>query len=161
MRMLLRLSSTITIVVVAALGVHCFAQATTSPLADCTVAALRVRIPTGTTITGARLVEAAGELPQHCQVDGRVATPGNEVNVRLGLAQQGNGKDYFVGVGGLAGTIGSLNKELARGHASASTNTGPVSSEERWGGDHAREFDDGSRGTHVTATNVVDSRMGR
>jgi len=151
MRMPVRLSSTIAIAAVVALGVHVFAQGTTSTLADCSVSALQAKAPAGTTITGARLVEAAGELPQYCQVDGHVATPGNEVNFRLGLPQRWNSTYYFVGVGGIGGTIGSLNTGLARGYASASTDTGHVSSDEGWGADRAKEIDYGYRGTHVTA----------
>jgi len=54
-----------------------------------------------------------GANPQFCQVDGHVATPGNEVNFRLGLPERWNGKYYFVGVGGTGGTIGRLDAGLA------------------------------------------------
>src|SRR6188474_2503796 len=73
-------------------------------LADCTVAALQTKAPKGTTITAASVVEAAQGVPQYCKVEGHVASPGNEVNFRLGLPTAWNGKYYFVGVGGLGGS---------------------------------------------------------
>jgi Tannase and feruloyl esterase len=120
-------------------------------LADCNVAALQAKAPKGTTITEAAVVEAAGNLPQYCRVDGHVASPGNEVNFRLGLPSAWNGKYYFVGVGGLGGSIGNLDAGLRRGYASASTDTGHVSSDPNWGSNRAKEIDYGHRGTHVTA----------
>jgi feruloyl esterase len=132
-------------------GVHVFTQESTSGFADCAVPALQARAPKGTVITGAATIAADGKLPKYCQVDGHVATPGNEVNFRLGLPERWNGKYYFVGVGGLGGSIGPLNKGLERGYASASTDTGHVSSDETWMANRAKEIDYGHRGTHVTA----------
>ncbi|HUR33112.1 MAG TPA: tannase/feruloyl esterase family alpha/beta hydrolase [Vicinamibacterales bacterium] len=151
MNRLFRLSGTTMVAVVAALGVHVSTQGTGSPLAACEVAALQARAPQGTTITGATVVDAAGRIPRYCRVDGHTATPGNEVNFRLGLPERWNGKYYFKGVGGTGGTIGSLNDGLVRGYASASTDTGHVASDENWGADRAKEIDYGHRGTHVTA----------
>ena len=71
------------------------------------------------------------------------------MNFRLGLPRQWNGKFYFQGVGGLAGTIGSLNTGLARGYAAASTDTGHASDDPNWMQDRAKEIDYGHRGTHV------------
>jgi feruloyl esterase len=81
----------------------------------------------------------------------RLGHRGNEVNFRLGLPDNWNGKFYFQGVGGLGGTIGNLDTGLARGYASASTDTGHVSSDPTWGSNRAKEIDYGHRGTHVTA----------
>jgi len=130
---------------------HVYTQEGASTPADCALPALQASAPRGTTITGAVTVEAAGKVPKHCLVDGHTATPGNEVNFRLALPERWNGKYYFVGVGGLGGTIGSLDKGLARGYASASTDTGHQSSDETWGSNRAKEIDYGHRGTHVTA----------
>ncbi len=77
--------------------------------------------------------------------------PGNEVNFRLGLPERWNGKYYFVGVGGLGGSIGSLNKGLERGYAAASTDTGHLTDDQTWMANRAKEIDYGHRGTHVTA----------
>ena len=121
------------------------------PVTECTVAALQAKAPKGTTITAAAVVEPAGNVPQHCKVDGHVAVPGNEVTFRLGLPTSWNGKYYFVGVGGLGGSIGNLNAGLTRGYASASTDTGHESSDPTWGANRVKEIDYGHRGTHVTA----------
>src|SRR5688500_3149053 len=117
----------------------------------CTRASLQAKAPPDTTVTDARLVEAQGRVPRHCLLDGHVAVPGNTVNFRLGLPTDWNGKFYFQGVGGLAGAIGSLTTGLARGYASASTDTGHSASDETWGSNRAKEIDYGHRGTHVTA----------
>jgi feruloyl esterase len=120
-------------------------------IADCTVAALQAKAPKGTTITAAEVVDASGDVPQYCRVDGHTSSPGNEVNFRLGLPAAWNGKYYFVGVGGLGGTIGNLDAGLRRGYASASTDTGHLASDPTWGSNRAKEIDYGHRGTHVTA----------
>ena len=116
---------------------------------DCTVERLQQRSPAGTTLTGAAMVEAAANVPAYCRVDGHAASQGNTVNFRLGLPMQWNGKFYFQGVGGLGGTIGSLNGGLARGYASASTDTGHAAADPDWMKDRAKEIDYGHRGTHV------------
>jgi feruloyl esterase len=140
--------STALAIAMAALGGHLSAQ--TAPV-TCAVAALQQKAPQGTTITAARVIEAKGNQPRYCEVDGHTATPGNEVNFRLGLPERWNGKYYFVGVGGLGGTIGRLDAGLARGYASASTDTGHDANDPTWGSNHAKEIDYGHRGTHVTA----------
>src|SRR4051812_18703771 len=63
--------------------------------ATCSIAALQQKAPAGTTITGAAVVDATGAQPSFCQVDGHVSVPGNEVNLRIGLPRQWNGKFYF------------------------------------------------------------------
>jgi feruloyl esterase len=118
---------------------------------DCTVATLQTKSPQGTTITAAAMVKADRNLPEYCRVDGHASSPGNEVNFRLGLPVTWNGKFLFTGVGGLGGSIGSLNSGLARGYASASTDTGHVSTDPSWGENRAKEIDYGYRGTHVAA----------
>lgn len=118
---------------------------------ECSVAAIQAKAPPGTTITAAAIVPADGKRPQYCRVDGHVASPGNEVNFRLGLPDGWNGKFLFQGVGGLGGTIANLDGSLARGYAAASTDTGHVSSDPTWGSNRAKEIDYGYRGTHVTA----------
>src|SRR4029079_14377355 len=81
---------------------------------ECTVTAVQAKAPKGTTITSAIVVEAGAGVPRYCNVDRHVSVPRNEVNVRLGLPETWNGKYYFVGVGGLGGTIGNLNAALTR-----------------------------------------------
>lgn len=121
---------------------------------ECSVASLQPRAPAGTTVTAATVIAASGATPQHCQVDATVATPGNTVNFRLGLPSAWNNKFYFEGVGGFAGSIGSLRPGLARGYASASTDTGHQggTTDASWAlGNPAKRIDYGHRGTHVTA----------
>ncbi len=118
---------------------------------ECSAAAIQARAPSGTTITAVALVPADGKRPQYCRVDGHTASPGNEVNFRLGLPDGWNGKFLFQGVGGLGGTIANLDSSLARGYAAASTDTGHVSTDPNWGANRAKEIDYGYRGTHVTA----------
>jgi feruloyl esterase len=138
-------------VALAAFETQLSSQSAAAGGADCTVAAVQAKAPKGTTITAAAVVPAADNLPQYCRVDGHVAVPGNEVNFRLGLPAGWNGKYYFVGVGGLGGSIGNLNAGLQRGYASASTDTGHQSSDQSWLSNRAKEIDYGHRGTHVTA----------
>ena len=116
---------------------------------QCTIGTLQQKAPAGTTITAAAMVEAVDRIPAHCRVDGHADSPGNSVNFRLGLPLQWNGKFYFQGVGGLGGTIGSLNTGLGRGYASASTDTGHVANDSTWFHNRAKEIDYGYRGTHI------------
>ena len=121
---------------------------------ECTMPALQQKAPPGTTITAAAVVAAEGTTPGHCRVDGHVATPGNTVNFRLGLPVAWNGKFFFQGVGGFAGTIGSLNAGLEKGYASASTDTGHQGSviDASWAlNNPAKRIDYAYRGTHVAA----------
>lgn len=128
-----------------------FPQGPVPPPAECTVAALQALAPKGTTITAATMVAAAGRVPSHCLVDGQTTSVGNQVNFRLGLPGEWNGKFFFVGVGGLGGRIGALTRGLARGYATASTDTGHTSDDPTWMSNRAKEIDYGHRGTHVTA----------
>jgi len=128
-----------------------FTQSPVTMPTDCTVAALQALAPKGTTITAATMVAAAGRVPSHCLVDGQATSVGNQVNFRLGLPREWNGKFFFVGVGGLGGRIGTLTRGLARGYASASTDTGHTSDDPTWMSNRAKEIDYGHRGTHVTA----------
>jgi len=119
--------------------------------AACSVAALQGKAPKGTTIRAAAIVEAKDKLPRHCQVDGHVAVPGNEVNFRVAFPDNWNGKFYFAGVGGLAGRLGVITPGLERGYASATTDAGHDANDPNWGANRAKELDYGHRGTHVTA----------
>ncbi len=151
MNRLVRTSSTLVLAAIGAAGAHLAAQGSDSTLADCTVPSVQARAPKGTTITDAKVVEASGRVPRYCQVDGHATSVSNEVNFRLGLPARWNGKYYFVGVGGLGGSIGALTRGLERGYASASTDTGHTSDDPSWMSNREKEIDYGHRGTHVTA----------
>jgi feruloyl esterase len=148
-----RLTAALVVMGPLALGAHLLAQGEgrAASGAACTVIALQHKAPRGTTVTAATIVEAKDSQPRHCQVDGRVAVPGNEVNFRIGLPENWNGKFYFGGVGGLAGRLGSIAPGLERGYASATTDTGHDANDPTWGANRAKEVDYGHRGTHVTA----------
>lgn len=134
------------------------------PAVSCSVAAVQAKAPVGTTITDAKVIEATGTQPRHCQVDGHVAVPGNQVNVRVGLPENWNGKFLFIGVGGLGGQLGNLRQGLERGYATATTDTGHLASDPGWGSNRAKEVDYGHRGTHVTTLagkDLTESFYGR
>ena len=117
----------------------------------CDVAAIQAKAPPGTTITAAAVVRAEAASRATARWTVMWPSPGNEVNFRLGLPERWNGKFYFFGVGGLGGTIGSLDTGLARGYASASTDTGHGATIRLGARNRAKEIDYGHRGTHVTA----------
>jgi len=121
---------------------------------DCSVSALEQKAPSGTTITAAAMVPADKATPEFCRVDGNVATPGNTVNFRMGLPAAWNGKFYFEGVGGFAGTFATMKPGLDKGYASATTDTGHqgVVTDASWAlNNPAKRIDFAYRGTHVTA----------
>jgi feruloyl esterase len=121
--------------------------------ANCSVAALQSKAPAGTTIVSAVVTPAKEQIPQHCLVNGAVATPGNSVNFQVGWPAQWNGKFLFQGVGGFAGSLGSLREGLQRGYATATTDTGhkgASGTDGRWAlNDRPKELDYGHRGTHA------------
>ncbi len=121
---------------------------------ECSVAALQQKAPQGTTITSAAMVPAEKTSPDYCKVEGHVATPGNEVNFRLALPANWNGKFYFEGVGGFAGFFGPLTTGLDKGYAAATTDTGHQGNvfDASWAlNNAAKRTDFAYRGTHVTA----------
>ncbi len=137
--------------VAAALTMH--AAGGTAVVAEsvaCDVAAIQAKAPPGTTITAAAMVDAAEGRPRFCQVDGHAASTGNTVNFQLGLPESWNGKFLFLGVGGLGGSLAKLDPGLARGYATATTDTGHRASEPDWASNRAKEIDYGYRGTHVS-----------
>lgn len=111
----------------------------------CEVSVLQAVAPAGTTITAARTLAAGGA----CQVEGHAASPGNTVNFRLALPPTWNNRFLFLGVGGLGGSIANVEPGAGRGYATASTDTGHVSSDPAWAANRAKEIDYGYRGTHV------------
>lgn len=81
----------------------------------------------GATVASATPVAAEGALPGHCRVTGSIeGTIGFEV--RLPGAEAWNGRFNGVGNGALAGFINgrAMDEALARGYATASTDTGHV-----------------------------------
>ena len=110
---------------------------------DCGVAALSALGIPNMTITSANDVPAAAPSPQYCDVKGSVETSGegagpNSADFEAMLPANWNGKFIFNGVGGLAGTLNSSANPvdralfLARGYATAITDTGHLNTDPTW-----------------------------
>ncbi len=110
---------------------------------DCSVAALSTLGVPNMTITSANDVPAAAPNPQYCDVKGSVATNEegagpNSAGFEAMLPANWNGKFIFNGVGGLAGSFNSSANPvdralfLARGYATAVTDTGHLSTDPTW-----------------------------
>ena len=110
---------------------------------DCTVQALQQLNVPKMTITAAKLVPAAAGLPAHCDVQGSVVTEGEgagpgSAGIGLVLPASFSGHFMFGGGRGTGGNLGnSANKpdidvSLARGYASATTDSGHSGREENW-----------------------------
>src|SRR5579872_667224 len=112
-----------------------------------------------THIVAASVVPAAAPLPEFCQVQGYVVTPGVngepdiKVNFEVDLPTAGwNGKLYFAGGSGFIG--GRSNKRpMSRGYATAYTDTGHEAAsavDATWAaGSMTRKVDFFDRGIHV------------
>jgi feruloyl esterase len=120
----------------------------------CTLESVRRIAPAGTVITGVASVTATNKVPEYCQVDAYVVTPGNIVPFRLALPATWNKKLLFLGIGGYGGSIPNLDMGLLRGYATAGTDTGHQAASPRdasWAYHNLpKEIDYGYRGTHVT-----------
>ena len=96
------------------------AAAATDAAARC--AQLLTLTPKDTTITDAAIVPAKGDAPEYCRVQGGIETT---ILFEVGLPTTAwNGKFYYAGGGGYNGTIPALTDGLARGYASAGSDTG-------------------------------------
>jgi len=122
---------------------YCFATAAPAAAIDCQAAALNALGVANMTINSATDVPAAAPKPEYCDVKGSVATSGegagpNSAGFEAMLPANWNGKFIFNGVGGLAGNLTSSANLvdqalfLARGYATAITDTGHVSTDPAW-----------------------------
>jgi len=122
---------------------YCFATAAPAEAIDCQAAALNALGVANMTINSATDVPAAAPKPEYCDVKGSVATSGegagpNSAGFEAMLPANWNGKFIFNGVGGLAGNLTSSANLvdqalfLARGYATAITDTGHVSTDPAW-----------------------------
>ena len=121
----------------------CAAFASASARADCTTAALASLKVSNMTVASAADVPAAAPNPQYCDVKGSVVTSGEgaepgSANFEVMLPANWNQKFIFHGVGGLAGSLNSSANPadqalfLARGYATAITDTGHLASNPTW-----------------------------
>ena len=110
-----------------------------------------------TQVTEARVVEAAGDVPAHCRVEGYVS-PNVEFVLRLPGSSDWNGKFMEMSPGGYGGSAESgapwCEETLRRGYACISHDTGHtgIGSRASWAYNNLQaEFDYGIRGHHVVA----------
>lgn len=111
--------------------------------ADCSTAALSAFKVPDMTIASAALMPAAAPTPEYCDVKGSVTTSGEgadpgSANFEVMLPANWNQKFIFHGVGGLAGSLNSSANPadqplfLARGYATAITDTGHLVANPTW-----------------------------
>ena len=121
----------------------CFIGAPLASATDCSVAALTALGVPNVTIKSASDLPIAAPNPQYCDVKGSVATNGegagpNSAGFEAMLPANWNGKFIFNGVGGLAGSFNSSANAvdralfLARGYATAVTDTGHLATDPTW-----------------------------
>ena len=109
-----------------------------------------------TQVTEARVVDAAGDVPAHCRVEGYVS-PNVGIVLRLPGSSEWNGKFLEASPGGYGGSTGSGwcdDEGLRRGYACISHDTGHTGTSQRasWAYNNLQaEFDYGIRGHHVAA----------
>jgi len=109
-------------------------------------------------IDNATLVPARGDAPEFCLVQGQIIP---EVRFEIGLPKDWNGRLYMFGNGGFAGEslaaparVATRNAAIARGFATAQTNTGHDSGREplaTFAANPQKLIDYAYRAVHVTA----------
>ena len=110
-----------------------------------------------TQVTGARVVDAAGDVPSHCRVEGYVS-PNVEFVLRMPGSSDWNGNFMEASPGGYGGSAERMatwcDEGLRRGYACITHDTGHTgwSSRGSWAYNNLQaEFDYGIRGHHVVA----------
>ncbi|HVA94561.1 MAG TPA: tannase/feruloyl esterase family alpha/beta hydrolase [Candidatus Dormibacteraeota bacterium] len=110
-----------------------------------------------TTITSAKIVPAAGALPEYCKVMGSIHNlPHSTIQFAVSLPTTGwNGKYFVVGGGGYNGTIPRFDQALAEGYAAAGSDTGHVAPKNPRDGSWALNNLDAQNNYSYLATHVV------
>ena len=111
-----------------------------------------------TQVTEARVVDAAGDVPAHCRVEGYVS-PNVEFVLRLPGSSDWNGKFMEASLGGYGGSTEDMipwcEEALRRGYACITHDTGHTGWSDlraSWAYNNLQaEFDYGIRGHHVAA----------
>lgn len=122
------------------------------------------------TILSAAIVPAAGALPEHCRVLGRIN--GSEINFAVRMpTTTWNGNLYHEGGGGLVGYIPDGFRGLTRGYAAVGTDTGHVGApplplfDASWAlGQPEKQLDFGFRAVHlatVASKHVIVAAYGK
>ena len=102
-----------------------------------------------TSILTADLIPATTTLPEHCRVEGQILPA---VGFEVRLPTEWNGKFYMVGNGGYLGSFFDPSNGLARGYATASTDTGHRGPSPTFAHDNrGAEIDFAFRAVHLTA----------
>ena len=124
-------------------------------------------------ITSARLVPAAGAVPEYCRVEGTIPTGDpeegtNQVRFAVNLPTEWNGRFVMIGDGGFDGAVSGSTARLPEGYATANSDMGHDG--RAFGGgsfgfnNRPREIDYGWRATHVTtvvAKGIIDAYYDR
>ncbi len=96
------------------------AEANADPIATCG-RLITLSLP-DTDITSARVVAAAGDVPEYCKAEGAIE---KVILFEIALPTTAwNGKFFYAGGGGYNGTVPVLTHALARGYAAAGSDTG-------------------------------------
>lgn len=103
-------------------------------------------------VTDAKVVEAAGEQPAHCRVQGYI-WPQIRFAMRLPAIAQWNGKFFEAGIGGLGGRLAPelCADPLRRGYACITSDKGPTGGGLDSYNDLQSQVDLGIRAAHVAA----------
>jgi len=98
-----------------------------APPAACAVEPMQRLLGPDVHVAAAAAIPATAALPSHCLVTGAIQHDG-PIGFALGLPDHWNRKYLFLGIGGFSGRTWPLDEGLARGYATASTDTGHVDS---------------------------------
>ncbi len=113
-------------------------------------------------ILTSEFIDSTDTIPQHCRVHGHILP---EVNFEVRLPEAWNGKFYMVGNGGYLGEFFDQSYGLARGYATASTDTGHQGPSPTFAlNNRAAEIDFGFRAVHITsqsAKKIIERYYGR
>lgn len=99
------------------------AAGSVDPARACTTEQLQARVSAPIQIESAAPVAAQPNVPAHCAVVGAVEH-GSRIRFGLALPETWNGKFLFFGIGGFAGVLAPLGPGIAKGYATATTDTG-------------------------------------
>ena len=122
MRMLLKLGAKLLAGLISS-GLVPLAAAEAVPPTVCSQERLQETLGPGVKVETVAKVGVSGTRSAYCSVTGYIKRDGR-IGFTLGLPEQWNRKFLFVGIGGFAGKAAPLDTGLARGYATASTDTG-------------------------------------
>ncbi|MFQ5526134.1 MAG: tannase/feruloyl esterase family alpha/beta hydrolase [Thermoanaerobaculia bacterium] len=114
-----------------------------------------------TSILTAELIPRSGDLPEHCRLEGWIPPA---IGFEVRLPTEWNGSFFMAGNGGYLGAYFDQSLGLARGYATASTDTGHRGPSPTFAHDNRpAEIDFGFRAVHLTALaakRLIEKRYG-